>query len=732
MIGDLESDTPPAAADDAPERDTDDAEELFLQAKDWYRLDQHHAEDWRKDAKEDFDFVAGKQWSDEDKEILKEQLRPEVTFNRIAPTVESVIGMEIGNRREVRYIPRQQGQEQVDDVLTAAAEWCREQCDAEDEESDSFFDMVVCGMGWIDTRLDYETEPDGMIVEERIDPLEMLWDASARKRNLIDARRTWRIKTMPIADARVLAPDADDEDLDASWARSEDKKSPHNADPQVAYQQDIGREDKPSPKDVTIVHLQWWERETFYRVAFNGQVESVDEKDWPKFKARAEAAQAAGAIQGGLKAVRQVRKVYKQALIGAKVLSHGPGPCEGHFSWECITGKRDHNKGTFYGLVRAMKDPQRWANKWLSQSMHILNTNAKGGWFAERGAFENDRDAEDGIARSERITWMKAGALAGNRIQPKEPPAFPSQLAELLPYAVSSIRDVSGVNVELLGMREADQPAALEESRKQAGMAILASLFDSLRRFRKRQGRILLYLITHYIADGRLIRVVGDEGAQYVPLIHKPGMAEYDVIVDDQATSPNQKERVWATLVQMLPILGKTLDKSDWAILMEYSPLPASVVEKWKQKAQDDAAQQQPIQEQGIQLQMAEGQAKVKLLGAQADLAEATAAMNAAKTGGPQSGTDAGAAQLDYERALAGEETKRMGIAASLQGKREEIASRQQADMAKLATQQQTEREWMAQDAAVQAHKDRVSAGAKMVGAGIAAAARPKPAANSR
>src|SRR4029079_2232577 len=110
--------------------------------------------------------------------------------------------------------------------------------DAEDEETDAFFDVIVCGMGWVATRIDYENDPEGKIVAERIDPLEMVWDGAARKRNLADARRTWRVTHLPIADARRLAPDADDGDLDASWARTGESETPHNADPQLAYRQD--------------------------------------------------------------------------------------------------------------------------------------------------------------------------------------------------------------------------------------------------------------------------------------------------------------------------------------------------------------------------------------------------------------------------------------------------------------------------------------------------------------
>jgi len=696
------------------EEDTETFDGLLFTAKHWYKEDEEHARKWKRNTKEDYDFVAGHQWSDEDKELLREQLRPEVTFNRIEPVIQSVIGIEINNRREVEYIPRSAGDEQPDEVLTAAAEWARDQCDAEDEESDAFFDLVTCGMAWVDSRMDYEENPDGKIVLERLNPLEMLWDAASRKRNLADARRTWRVRTMPIEDARILAPGHEDEDLDASWARVTDEKTPHNADPQVAYRQDIGREDRRLSRDITLVHLQWWERETYYRVSVNGEMAELSEDQYRIVAKRALTATQLG-LMPPMQAARMVRKIYKQALIGSVVLSITPGAWDAGFSWECLTGKRDHNAGTWYGLVRGMKDPQRWANKWLSQTMHILNSNAKGGWMAERGAFDDDRQAEDSIARADRITWMKPGAIGAQRITAKQPPPLPDSLWQLLNYAISSIRDVSGINVELLGMREADQPAALEDARKQAGMNILASVFDALRRYRKRQGRIMLYFILTYLSDGRLIRIVGDDGAKYVPLIRQPGLVEYDVIVDDEATSPNQKEKVWQTLMQMMPILGQSLDASDWAILFQYSPLPASVVEKWQQKIQNDQQQQQPIQQQMQQLQMAVADTKAQLQAAQAQLAQAQAAKAGSEIGQQQQDNrqePTADAQYDYmadvHRTQTEADTARLRIAAELQAKRERTA----ADMRMTARKS-------AIDAATRIHDTHIRAASQLADAAI-------------
>src|SRR5262245_31324414 len=274
MFADAETDGDEST--DSNDRHAGTADGLLLTAKAWFREDREHSADWRVEAREDFDFVAGHQWSEEDRQVLRDQMRPEITFNRIAPTADAILGIEIGNRRSVRYIPRSAGDARPDEILSAAADWARDGADAEDEETDAFFDVIVCGMGWVDTQLGFEDDPEGKIVAERIDPIEMFWDCSARKRNLSDARRTWRVKTMPIEDARLLAPEADDADLDAGWARTDGHGTPHNADPQLAYRpDDDGGERDKRAREVTIVHLQWWEREPYWRVAFNGHVESV-------------------------------------------------------------------------------------------------------------------------------------------------------------------------------------------------------------------------------------------------------------------------------------------------------------------------------------------------------------------------------------------------------------------------------------------------------------------------
>ena len=73
------------------------------------------------------------------------------------------------------------GNRQNDCSQTSAAKWFRQHATRK-MESDAFRDLVVRGIGWTETRLDYEDNPQGDPKVDRTDPLEMVWDGGAKKR----------------------------------------------------------------------------------------------------------------------------------------------------------------------------------------------------------------------------------------------------------------------------------------------------------------------------------------------------------------------------------------------------------------------------------------------------------------------------------------------------------------------------------------------------------------------
>ena len=580
---------------------------LYIRLKDYFKACEDHSRAWRSEAKDAFGFVAGDQWSKADKATLEEQGRVPIVFNRTLSIIKAICGLEINSRHETVYLPRgtNPGEVRANELLSSASQWMADGCDAEDEQSSAFQDCVICGMGWTEARIDYDMEPDGMYVEDHVDPLCMYWDKSARKKNLVDARHMFRVSKMSMAEAQDMFPDEFPEDLDAPWAIGADGTSDPKPIEQRRRKQDVS--DGPDgTQDVHIVHAQWYEKVCYYRVTNPENPQEVVEISEEEYGPLTEAAQAQG-IE--IKAVKQMKRVYKQAFLGSKILGKVmESPAGDRFSWGCITGEYDRNKGTWYGLVRVMRDPQMMANKFTSSIMHILATTAKGGIIAEDDAFKDMRSAQDTYAQPDAITWAAKGAIQKGKIMQKPGGGMTAGYTNLLEFSISSIRDASGVNLELLGMRDANQPGVLEAQRKQAGMTILATLFDSLRRFRKQIGRVRLHYIQNYLSDGRLIRIAKEDGTtEMIPLVRDEAAGQYEVIVEDAPTSPNSKEQTWATIQQVLPAFREMLTPESVITILEYSPLPSKLVTAFKEMAA------KPNPEAEMAKQIADAVQKVKM-----------------------------------------------------------------------------------------------------------------------
>ncbi|TGD94081.1 hypothetical protein EU555_32545 [Methylobacterium nonmethylotrophicum] len=586
----------------------------------WYRTDRDASSRWRKEARLDYDFAAGHQWSDQDLAILREQGRPPVTFNRILPVLKAVAGSEVNSRQDIQYLPREIGDSALNEVLTEAGRYLSQEAQAEDEESDAFVDLATCGLGCVEMRLDYEVNPDGAYVEDRVDPLEMVWDASARKRNLDDARRIFRAKTMDLAEAEAMFPDADPEDLDAAWAEDRDE-APHRQIQPGEHRSDRERSAEYGTRRVTIVEVQWFERVRVVLVGdpATGQMQEMDE-------ATAATVQRRAAVLGmpDLPTFGRMKRVYRRAFVGNVVLEVTDGPAGDRFSYAFMTGDRDVPRvGGWFGLVRPMREPQRFANAWLGQTLDMLNRQAKGGLLMEKAAVPDQTEFEASYGKPGAVSWVEDGALRSGAIKEKPLPQLPAGHFQLMEFAISSIRDSSGVNLELLGMKSNDQAGVLEYQRKQAALTILATLFDALRRARKHIGRVRLFFIQNFLSDGRLVRIAGDGAQRVIPLVRDVTAGEYDVVIDDAPTSPNQKEVVWQTFTGIFPVIKDLITPQVLIEILPYSPFPDSFVAKMRDLLASQGADPQAEQQRQIGMQTAI--AKIQDLTAGANLKNAKA-----------------------------------------------------------------------------------------------------------
>jgi hypothetical protein len=538
---------------------------------------------WRKYVQECNDFVMGHQWSDEDSRILASQNRPKVAFNRVAPLVKAVCGLEVNNRQSIIYLPRTQGVVGPNEMVTAAGRWIRDECNAEDEESKAFRDLAIGGEGWTETRMDYDEDPMGKIVVNK----------GASRANYADARMIYRIREMDPDDVRALLDlpdDIDDAALDAVWLNREatpaDGGIGNKKDFPSKTRSGVGDQNTGPKRTVKIVQCQYWRRETLHLVATanDEQPMQLSTEDYATFQERANAMNEAAAadVTGQTQPfefshAQTTKKVYYQCFIGIRILSSEPLEM-GMFQFGCMTGDYDTKKKWFVGMVGDMLDPQRWSNKFLAQIMNIMNANSKGGLLAETDAFVNQKAAQRDWSDPTKIVWVKPGAISKNKVKTREQIQLPSGLDQLMMFAISSIRDVTGINLELLGQADREQAASLEQQRRQSAMTILATMFDNLCKYRKLDGRLQLRFIA-LLPEGTLIRVVEKGQYQYIPLLkNELDFEKFDVIIDQAPTSPDQKQYIWSITESILQM--NILPPAAMVQLLKYSPYPESVVQE--------------------------------------------------------------------------------------------------------------------------------------------------------
>lgn len=595
-----------------PEDGLDEYSAEMKKLCDWGKALDSHWGEWIRETKESFRFVAGEQYEKDEKERLKDGGKIPVTFNRIGPVIDAVVGAEIQGRQQTQFFPRENGDAKINEILTQGAEWLRDLTDAEGEETDMRRDAFICGIGWSISEIEYETDPEGRYTKRRLDPTKVRHDPNARQSCAVDARYVQYREQVSKDEFKDLYGD-----VPGVFDPSDGDLVTHNADPRAAYEQDTQAKD-----DLITVDLwQWYEVDTVVVTRSQDGMQTV-EYSVEDFAQLEEAATQAGYQ---LQSQRRRKRRYMTATMSGKVFLEPPRQMPfDDFTLKCTTGKRDNERGVWYGLVRPMKDPQKWANAFFSMLLHMVRTNAKGGIIAEEGAIGDRKKFEESIAASDELTIVAQGALSQGRILPKPQPAYPAGIDRLMDQAIKAIRETSGISPEMLGMADRDQPGILEAQRKQTAYGLLSTFFEGFRRYRQLDGELLIHFM-RMLGPETLIRVTLSAEAQqqmqqqgqipaqpgqppqmetdmYVPLALALDSRKHDVVVDEAPAGPNQRERTWLMFTQILPVVGDRMSPEMWAEALKYSPFPESFSSKLRElimASKPDPEQQQMEQAMG-------------------------------------------------------------------------------------------------------------------------------------
>jgi hypothetical protein len=578
-------DNPPGRTSKDPASKLDD-DDLLAMFDRWDMALTAHWSQWIEEARGWYDFRAGTQWTEIETQRMEENSKIPVTFNLTEPAIDAVNGAEIQDRQQVQYYPRNTSLQStgIADVLTQGANYVVDQCNGDQEDTEAFLDALTCGVGWTETRVEVEGSV-ASIVKERVDPLQIKADPASRKRCFEDKRYLKREIPMTRDEfedfkEEINRPDLEEGDLDGQDSSG---KRLTVVNPRQRYTHGLLGEGEDT--EVIVCEWQWWVRETIKVAAMPHPTDPTVTKLTPLSDQEFADAKK---TNPALRSVPSTRRTYYRAFEGDGQILFKETMPEQDFRYKAITAKRDRNKGTYYGLVKPMVEPNKFVNKLFSEVLHIVRTNASGGMTLEEDAVSDIRQFETSWANTQKVTWVKSGALSGAhgaKMQPKSPPQVQPALFQLMSFAKDMVQACTGVNEEILGLVGREQAGVLEQQRKQAAYGILSSFFDAKRRYQRNQGKLLLTMMRLYLPDDFMVRIVLEGEQQYVPLAMGMQSDEYDVVVDEAPAAPNTKARVAAVLMPLVTQLlqAQLISPNVLANLVQYLDIPASVAQQLAQ-----------------------------------------------------------------------------------------------------------------------------------------------------
>lgn len=589
-------------------------------------------ESWCSIARVCLEFIEGRQYTEEERAALKEQGRPCLTLNKIAPLVRLMMGFNRQNRYDIKFMPTNDAlsSQEIAELLTALSKQTDELNQSDWVDSEVFQDGISCGRGFWDTRLDFEKNRLGEIKEVSLDPFHVLVDDDAEGY----APRDWSFvmynRWMSLNDIYQMAGA---KALSNVFVKGSSLPlSNPNFEGQTDYETPItrfGMEEKirldfeysrmvnstkfgqhliANRKLVRVLDCQHRVMKNVnYFVDFQTGMEKVIPDNWSREKIQNllqffEAKQVPIGIYTGLK--KQVRWTITAA---DRILYDEWSPYD-EFT---ITGYFPYfRRGITRGMVEDLIDPQKEINKRSSAFLHIIMTAANSGWIYEENSLSPDmvRALEEEGGRPGIHIAYKQGKPEPKKIQPS---ATPTNVERLVESQTQNLKEIAGINDSALGQIDRVQSGKAVIARQKQSILGAETYFDNFSRSRELKGVNRRFIYQTYYTEPRLIRSRASDGTledKWVNIKNAAGeivnnitCGRYDTAVEEAPASAtfmqSQFEEAMDLIEKGVPIPPD--------ILIDLSSMPNKT--EIKQRLKGDVLLKQTmerLQALGIKMQM--------------------------------------------------------------------------------------------------------------------------------
>lgn len=588
-----------------PENAVFDDDERLSRFRKMFRGAVEGWSDWRDEALEDYKFVVGKQWTQEELKEFDRQKRPAIVINRIKPLINILSGWQRLNRYDLNFLPRTAEDLKYCEVRKGMTKYVFDRCNYENRESTVFQDCAIGGIGWFGVKYKFDAEiSDGEAVIERVDPFSIYPDPEAHELDFSDAKFICRAKWADKDELKNLYPEkAEQIELNFNVYDPVEKQNQEQIEINpLWYNSEL--------KKVRVVEFWYKKQETKLMIQLaDGNKIPFDEENQEQIMQLM--------LTGAVLDYEEipVTEVKVATFFDRTLLEEIKSPYNhGEFPYVPMIYHYYGVGDNPAGFVRSLKDPQREINKRRMQELHILNTSANGGGFYETGAMTPEQLAE--FKEKNAIPGHYNEVLSLDKIREREAKAPPVAIIQAEQQATADLISISGINENLLGTDISDRSSgrAIELKQKQA-VTHLSTIFDALRTAKKKVAYLLWGkrnrkgIIPQFYTAEKIYRIEGESGVEFIhanqqiqdPLtgaivktLNDLSVGEFDIVVDDVEATATKRVADFYSLVDAGSKLGLPPQIMIQPVL-EYLDIPKrdELLAKYQQMMQEQAQAQQ-------------------------------------------------------------------------------------------------------------------------------------------
>jgi len=494
---------PPERTDIAPPDDFKSAQEFLQYIREEVALDEAAEKDNITAAAEDMEFFVGKQWDDTVAAKRRKAKKPVLTENYLPAFVGQITGNRRLNEVAIKVLPDSGGNKAEASVREGVLRSIQKNARAKVAFDMASETQIVSGIG--NFRLSLEEAVDDvfrqdMVIEGIPDIASVLWDRMRIDPTGRDARHVTVSDRMPIKTFQKEYPNATPADL--------------MTEPSLLAN---GWVDEDTVRVATFTRMR--KRRRPVALLQDGRTVYLDEKP-------IDPSTIAIDPQTQQPMIRQADCPYAETYVvsGTDLLA-GPYnlpiyrvPVFRVPGWEVYAKGRWHR----WGLVRFLKDPQRYINYWRSVRAEKLLQTPRAKWLARKNAVE-------GLEKQYRESHLSDDPLLVFNDDAAEPPQL-MQPAQLEP-AISeesdrnkqALKDISNIHEASLGQQSNEVSGKAIVARQRVGELGSVVFIDNENLAIEELGRVANQLIPYAYPDARIVMILGADDKAALQYINQDG-----------------------------------------------------------------------------------------------------------------------------------------------------------------------------------------------------------------